>query len=83
MSKKTVYNFLKKTYPKHLILFSKNNKICCYKDDFNIYKKYNNISYIIVKDNKIIKRSYKNNLYEESYIKYNLIKILKKVRKRI
>ena len=35
---------------------SKNNKICCYKDDFNIYKKYNNISYIIVKDNKIIKK---------------------------
>ena len=27
MAKRTVYNFLKKKYPKHLVLFAKNNKI--------------------------------------------------------
>ena len=27
MAKRTVYYFLKKKYPKHLVLFAKNNKI--------------------------------------------------------
>ena len=79
MAKLTVYNFLKKQYPKHLILFAKNNKIYKYQDDYYIYQKYKNISYIIVNNNELIKRSYKINCYDEAIIKYKLSKILWKI----
>ncbi len=79
MAKRTVYNFLKKKYPKHLVLFAKNDKIYKYNYDYYLYQKYNNISYIIVNNNTLIKRSYKENSYDEAIIKYKLGNILKKV----
>ena len=79
MAKRTVYNFLKKKYPKHLVLFAKNNKIYKYEYDYYLYLKYNNISYIIVNDNKLIYRSYKINCYDEAIVKYKLGNVLKKV----
>ena len=69
MAKRTVYNFLKKKYPKHLVLFTKNNKIYKYEYDYYLYLKYN----------KLIKRSYKINCYDEAIVKYKLGNILKKV----
>ena len=69
MAKRTVYNFLKKKYPKHLVLFAKNNKIYKYEYDYYLYLKYN----------KLIKRSYKINCYDEAIVKYKLGNILKKV----
>lgn len=79
MAKITVYHFLKKKYPKHLILFTKNNQIYKYNYDYYLYQKYKHISYIIVNDNKLIKRSYKDNCYDEAIVKYKLINVLKKV----
>lgn len=80
--KKTVYDFLKRKYPKHLILFSKNDKIKRYSYDYDIYTKYNNVSYIIVNNNELIKKDYKDNNYDEAIVKYKLINILEKVGKR-
>ena len=79
--KKTVYEFLKKEYPKYLILFTKNDKIYKYSYDYYLYQNYNHISYIIVNNNKLIKKDYKANKYEEAIIKYKLTNILKKVGK--
>jgi len=79
--KKTVYEFLKKKYPKHLILFTKNDIIYKYSYDYYIYQKYKNISYIIVHNNKLIKRDYKDNQYDYGIIKYKLTNTLKKVSK--
>ena len=81
--KKTVYEFLKKKYPKHLILFTKNDKVYRYNCDYYIYQKYKNISYIIVNNNKLIKRDYKDNQYDYGIIKYKLTNTLKKVGKRL
>ena len=69
MAKRTVYNFLKKKYPKNLVLFAKNNKIYKYEYDYYLYLKYN----------KLIKRSYKINCYDEAIVKYKLGNVLKKV----
>ncbi len=81
MAKSTIYNFLKRKYPKHLVLFAKNNKIYKYEYDYYLYQKYNNISYIIINNNTLIKRSYKKNSYDEAIVKYKLGNILKKVGK--
>lgn len=70
MAKKTVYEFLKRKYPKHLVLFAKNNKIYKYQHDYYLYQKNNN---------ELIKRSYKINCYGEAFVKYKLCKTLKKV----
>lgn len=56
MAKSTIYNFLKRKYPKHLVLFAKNNKIYKYEYDYYLYQKYNNISYIIINNNTLIKK---------------------------
>lgn len=77
MAKRTVYEFLKKKYPKHLVLFAKNNKIYRYQYDYYLYQKYKNISYIIVNNKELIKRSYKVNCYDEAIIKYKLCKVLR------
>ena len=79
MAKRPVYEFLKRKYPKHLVLFAKNNKIYKYQYDYYLYQKYNHISYIIVNNNTLIKRSYKINCYDEAVTKYKLGNILKKV----
>lgn len=79
MAKRTVYDFLKRKYPKHLVLFAKNNKIYKYQYDYYLYQKYKSISYIIVNNNTLIKRSYKENCYDEAIVKYKLGNILKKV----
>ena len=79
MAKSTVYNFLKRKYPKHLILFAKNNKIYKYQYDYYLYLKYKHISYIIVNNNYLIKRSYKDNCYDEAIVKYKLSQVLRKV----
>ena len=79
MAKRTVYDFLKRKYPKHLVLFAKNNKIYKYQYDYYLYQKYKFISYIIVNNNTLIKRSYKENCYDEAIVKYKLGNILKKV----
>ena len=76
MAKSTIYNFLKRKYPKHLVLFAKNNKIYKYEYDYYLYQKYNNISYIIINNNTLIKRSYKKNSYDEAIVKYKLGNIL-------
>ena len=81
MAKSTIYNFLKRKYPKHLVLLAKNNKIYKYEYDYYLYQKYNNISYIIINNNTLIKRSYKKNSYDEAIVKYKLGNILKKVGK--
>lgn len=79
--KKTVYEFLKKKYPKHLVLFAKNNKIYKYNYDYYLYQKNNHISYIIVNNNELIKRDYIDNCYDREVVKYKLINVLKKVGK--
>ena len=82
MMKKTVYEFLKRKYPKHLILFSKNDKINPYQYDYELYQKYSHISYIIVNEQNIIKRDYPDNQYDYILLKYKLKQILKKVGKK-
>ena len=61
------------------MLFAKNNKIYKYQYDYYLYQKYKSISYIIVNNNTLIKRSYKENSYDEAIVKYKLGNILKKV----
>lgn len=77
MAKRTVYEFVKKKYPKHLVLFAKNNKIYQYQYDYYLYQKYKNISYIIVNNKELIKHSYKVNCYDEAIVKYRLCHVLR------
>lgn len=73
------YNYIESIYDKEI---SKNDKIKRYSYDYDIYIKYHNVSYIIVNNNELIKKDYKDNNYDEAIVKYKLINILEKVGKR-
>ena len=79
------YIFIKRIYKDSLIIFIKNNKYCCIKEDKDIFKicknniskvRKNKISYLII-DNLVVIEShfYKDN----NYNKYKMLIIVMKV----
>ena len=90
MSLKNRYLFLKKIYPNYLIIFEHKNKYLSYGIDNELlqYIKVINlnkfsINFIILKNMSVCKlQKFKNNLYNDYYLKYILIKLINLISRR-
>ena len=81
------YVFIKRTYPKTIILFQKDNKYIGYKEDKELLKflKFRKlkdlerlkINYIIVRNMEIIDhQEYENNMYNIYYLRFRLTNLI-------
>lgn len=94
MGYKNRYIFIKKTYPKTMIIFkNKDNKYIGYSEqkeflEYLKFKKLNNlnklrINYIVISNMSIIKHvRFDDNKYEFYYTKFNLFKLVNYIRQR-
>ena len=93
MGYKNRYVFIKRTYPKTIVIFEKLNKLCGYQEhkeflEYLKFKKLNDlnklkINYIVIRNMTIINHQiFTNNMFEIYYTRFNLFKLINYIRQR-
>ena len=93
MGYKNRYVFIKRTYPKTIVIFEKLNKLCGYQEhkeflEYLKFKKLNDlnklkINYIVIRNMVILKhQEFDENMYNIYYARFNLFKLVNNIRQR-
>lgn len=93
MGYKNRYLFIKRTYPKTIVIFEKENKYKGFSDskEFLEYLKFKkltdlnklNINYIVIRNMIILEhKTFTKNMYDFYYTKFNLFKLVNFIRQR-